>query len=243
MIAANVRSTLTRDDVQFAIRLIGNAGSDAADRAETALRERGVDAILDDPRLVDALLHHGAGSHASLPLFTYVVVRHACLAGGEDDRVLADYAASILLHFGLRDRARRIDTFDEDTHDTLAELSALTDGPDARRTFLARQHLGNYALWLSGLFPDFVEHRRWRRGGPDLGYYEEMGRRGYHAAARHRIAQEHGLDLFFEHVADSFTVLRGALNRVSDFVLFPNHHTPERLMRQVSDEFHWKMVS
>ena len=47
-----------------------------------------------------------------------------------------------------------------------------------------RAHLGNYALWLSGLFPDYIEARHWRRGAPDLDYYEEMGRRGSRSLRR-----------------------------------------------------------
>ena len=243
MIVADVRSTLTRDDAQFAVRLIGHAGGTAEGEANSALREQGIDAVLDDPRLLAALVHHAPGAHASIRLFMYVVVRHACVAAGESDRVLADYTASILLHFGLQDRARRIAAADDDTFDTLADIGALADGPDPRRAFFARQHLGNYALWLSGLFPDHVEHRRWHRGGPDLEYYEEMGRRGYEAAARHRLAQEHGLGTLFERAAERFPVLRAALNQVSDTMLFPNRHTPERLMRQVRDEMRWRLVS
>jgi len=243
MIVADVRSTLTRDDAQFAVQLIGHAGADAAGVAEATLREHGIDAILDDPRLIAALLHHASGAHASVRLFTYVLVRHACVAAGESERALADYTASILLHFGLRDRARRIAAADDDTFDTLAELGHVADNADARRAFLARQHLGNYALWLSGLFPDHVEHRRWRRGGPNLDYYEEMGRRGYEAAARHRFAHEYGIDSLLGRVAERFPVLRLALNRISDTILFPNHHTPERLMRQVRDESRWRHAS
>lgn len=242
MIVADVRSTLTRDDAEFAVRLIGHAGAGAAAEAEAALRDHGLDAVLDDARLLAALLHHAPGAHASLRLFLYVVVRHACIAAGEPDRVLADYTASVLLHFGLRDRARRIAAADDDLCDTLVSISALMDAPDARRSFLARQHLGNYALWLSGLFPDHVEHRRWRRGGPDLEYYEAMGRRGYEAAAKHRLAHEHGLEPLFVRAAEHFPVLRVALNRVSDTLLFPNVHTPERLMRQVRDDMRWRLV-
>jgi hypothetical protein len=33
-----------------------------------------------------------------------------------------------------------------------------------------------------------------------------------------------------------------ALNRVSDTLLFPNHHSPDRLLRQVSDEMRWRKV-
>ena len=162
------------------------------------------------------------------------------LQSGEDDAVLADYAASILLHFGLKQRAMRISDADDETYDTLAALVGAVDGPDARRTLLVRAHLGNYALWLAGLYPDFIERRRWRRGGPNLDYYDELGSRGFRMAAEHRLANEHGMSPLFARVADRFPVMRVALNKVSDTLLFPNVSTPERVMRQVRDEVRWR---
>lgn len=240
MILANVRSRLTREDAHLALALVSQHGSEARDRAETTLREQGLEALLDDGVLLPALLGTPRGAHASLPLFAYVLVRQALLAGGERDRVLADYAASLLLHFGLRDRARKVAEADDDTFDTLAGLAEQAEGPDPRRAFLVQAHLGNYALWLSGMFPDHIEHRRWRRGGPGLRYFEQLGQRGFQLAARHRLADEHGLALLFALVAERFPLLRSALNRISDAVLFPRHHSPERLMRQVSDEARWR---
>lgn len=240
MILATVRSRLTREDAHLALTCLAATDADAADAADAAMREEGLDAVLDHPALLPALLRTRVGARASSALFCYVLVRHALVRSGERDRLLADLVAAVLVEFGVRDRAQRIAAYDDDRFDTLAELSAAMDGPDPRRAFLARQHLGHYALWLSGLFPDWVEHRRWRRGGPDLDYYETMGRRGYEAAAEHRLAQEHGVAALFGQAAERFAVLRQALNRVSDEVLFPHHHTPERLMRQVRDEGRWK---
>jgi hypothetical protein len=112
-----------------------------------------------------------------------------------------------------------------------------------RRSFLVRQHLGNYALWSCGMFPDRIEHRRWRRGGPDLDYFEEMGRRGFMLAAEHRLAQEHGLDGLLRVASGRFAALRLALNEVSDTLLFPHGNSPERLMRQVRAEAAWRWAS
>lgn len=241
MILANVRHRLGRDDAQLAVRLLGRDGPNAADRAETMLREQGIDALLDDPRLLPALLAPGAGMHASHSLFSYVVVRHALRRAGDDDRVMADYVASILLHFGLRGRAERISDTDDECYQTLAELMEDVDDSDPQRSFLVRQHLGNYALWLSGLFPDFIEHRRWRRGGPDLDYYEQLGRRGFQLAADHRLAADHGVATLLATAAQRFPVLRAALNGVSDALFFPRYHSPEKLMRQVKDEARWML--
>ena len=241
MIVANVRTHLTRDDAQLALRLISRGSSEELEQAERRLRDDGIDALLDDPRLLTALIESRQGAHASFPLFAYVAVRHSLREVGEGDRVLADYVASILLHFGLRDRAHRIAESDDEIYTTVAELSGAAKGADARRSFLVQAHLGSYSLWLSGLFPDFIESRRWRRGGPDIDYYEEMGRRGFQLAADHRLAAEHGLVALFAAAAERFPVLRLALNRLSDALLFPDCHSPERLMRQVRNGSRWML--
>lgn len=233
MIVANLRHSLARSDAQLAVRLLSRGSDDEREQLEGVLREQGIDAILDDPRLLAALVEAPRGAHASLALFTYVIVRHALRSLGEGDRVLADYLASVVVSFAHHDRALRVSPADDEVYSTLAQLLGDVEGPDARRSFLVRAHLGNYALWLSGLFPDHIEQKRWRRGGPDIEYYEELGQRGFRLAADHRLAAENGLTMLFVAAADRFALLRRALNEVSDRFLFPHVHTPERLMRQV----------
>lgn len=242
MILAETRHHLTRDDAQLAARIMARDSGEELARLEARLADEGIDAILDDPRLPEALLRHPRGSRASLALFAYVLIRNALRQAGETDRGLADYVASIVIHFGIRDNAHRISPADDEIYDAIFKLCADINDPDARRAFLVRTHLGNYALWMSGLFPDFIERRRWRRGGPDLEYYEEMGRRGFQMAADHRLAEEHGLASLYLSAADRFGVLRIALNAVSDTLLFPSVHSPDRLMRQVRDEARWRQV-
>lgn len=243
MILANVRRLLTRDDAQLVLRLIARGSAEEYDRAEMALRDHGLDILLDDPRLLPALIEARQAAHASLPLFVYVLVRHALRDANELDRGIADYVSSMLVHFAVRERARRVGDADDEVYDTLAALLADVDRGDPARTFLVRTHLGNYALWLSGLFPDHIELRRWRRGGPDIDYYEEMGRRGYQLAAEHRLAAQYGLAEVFNAAAERFSRIRLALNRISDQLFFPHQHSPERLMRQVRDEMRLRAVT
>jgi hypothetical protein len=243
MIVANVRGQLRRDDAQLALRLIARGSSSEYECAEATLRDRGLDEVLDDPRLLPALVEASQGACASYALFSYVVVRHALMDVGEQDRMLADYVAGILLHFGLGGRAQRVASADDEYYTTLAELSGATDGPDPRRTFLVRAHLGNYALWLSGLFPEYIANRHWRRGAPDLDYFEAMGRRGFMLAAEHQLAGQHGVRSLYEMAAERFALLRLALNHVSDAYLFPKHQSADRLMREVSNTTRWKLVS
>ncbi|CAN5781777.1 hypothetical protein BH11GEM1_BH11GEM1_25610 [soil metagenome] len=243
MILANTRHHLTRGDAQLAARLIARDSGTALSVVEQQLADGGIDDVLDDPRLPIALMRSRQGACASLPLFAYVVVRHALRRLGEEDRMLADYVASVFVHFGLRDRAVRVADADDQTYGTLAALCEDLDDPDGRRSFLVRTHLGNYALWLSGVFPDHIEHRRWRRGGPDLDYYEEMGRRGFRLAADHRLAEDHGLATLYATAAERFGLLRAALNDVSDALVFPERYSADRLIRQVTNEARWRRLN
>lgn len=237
MILADVRHRLTRNDAQLAMRLIARGDERELEQCEAALRDRGIDALLDDPRLLGALVAAPQGTHSSFPLFAYVAVRQALHEAGEDNRALADYMAAIVIAFASKGRAERVGESDDERYDTLAALIEDANDPDARRSFLVRAHLGNYALWLAGLFPDFISQRRWRKGGPDLDYYDEMGKRGFQLAADHRLAEEHGLRTLYAMAALRFETMRAALNSVSDRMLFPHVHTPERLMRQVAAGF------
>src|SRR5436305_308087 len=232
MILADPRHHLTRDDAQLAARVLARDSGDELSGLESRLADEGIDAILDDPRLPSALLRHPRGAHASFTLFAYVMVRQALRHAGENDRGIADYVSALVIHFGFRDRSRRISPADDEIYDALAQLFVDVNDPDARRSFLVRTHLGNYSLWLSGIFPDYIEQRRWRRGGPDIEYYEEMGRRGFQLAADHQLAEEHGLAALYATAAERFGILRAALNVVSDSLFFPAVQTPERLMRQ-----------
>ncbi len=242
MILADTRHRLTRDDAQLAARLLATEIGDDPQSLESRIADEGIDVVLDDPRLAGALLRQPRAAHASLALFTYVMIRQALRRAGEDDRGVADYVAAIVLNFAIHDRAHRIAMTDDERYDAIVKLCEDLDDPDARRSFLVRTHLGNYALWLSGIFPDYIEQRRWRRGGPDLEYYEQMGRRGFELAADHRLAEAHGMAGLYSSVAEHFGMLRTALNTVSDTLFFPSVNSPERLMRQVADEARWRRV-
>lgn len=240
MILANARQRLSREDAQLAVRLVADESGDDVDALRQRLVDEGLDAILDDRRLATALIRSPYGTYASLPMFLYVMVRHALLRAGEQDRAVSDYLAAVLMAFGVRGRAERVSESDDELYDTLASLLEDVNDRDPRRAFLVRVHLGNRALWIAGLYPDYVEQRKWRRGGPDLGYFEELGKRGFELAAEHRIAEQYGMADVYATVAARFGLLRVALNSLSDTLLFPNVHTPERLMRQVSDEARWR---
>ena len=240
MILPNVRASFGREEAGFLLGLTAGDDEGARRREEERLREEGIDAILDDPRTLNAVLASGGISTAPAPLVFYLLVRHALLEDGINNPVIADYLAALLLEFGRGDRARRpTDDADGREYDYLADLVEAIESATGHDAFLLRAHLGNFALWLSGLFPDYITARVERRGAPGIRYYEEMGATGYRLAADTVDAESWGLDHLYRTFADNFPALRIALNRIADRHLFPMRGDPiDRLLRQIADRFH-----
>jgi len=203
VIRADARSRITAHDLS----LLGGA-------SDAGLERGGLDELLDR-REVATLLLGAALPGPSPSLLFYVLVRHSLLEVGVGEPEVADYFAAMLRDFGVRQRANRVDDVDDQDHrymvDILTDLSVSTGA----RQFKVSVHLGNYALWLSGVFPERIAAQRIRRGGPDLSYYEALGGRGYAEAAEHQLAEAAGLDEVLRIAADRVRDVRVALNQVS----------------------------
>jgi hypothetical protein len=221
MIRANTRGRLTGADLQLVVLLLSRGSAHRRAYLERRLTNEGPDALLDVPDLLERLLTVRSMLVPSEALFFYVLARHALRRSGLDNRDLADYLAALLLEFGQRDRAWRIDWNDDQRHRYLVDIVADLEATSGERRFKVMVHLGNYALWLAGLFPDYIAARRLRKAGPDVSYYDAMGRRGFGLASDHELADHYGLGAVLKTAAEQFPALRSALNGVSDRVLFP----------------------
>lgn len=221
MIHANLRSRLTAADLELVLVLASRGSVTRRATLERRLAVEGPDPLLDEPELFERLLAVRTLVAPSPCLFYYVVVRHALLGAGVTDREIADYLGALLLEFSVRDRANRISWHDDAHHRYLVDIVHDMDASSGERKFRVMLHLGNYSLWLAGLFPHYIEGRRHRRGGPDVSYYDAMGTRGFGLASDHALADTLGVDALLHQVADRFAALRGALNQVSGRMFFP----------------------
>ncbi len=231
MIVADTRGNLDQSDLQLVLLLLARGSAAARARLEERLAREGPEPLLDAPELAERLLTVRTLLAPSEALFLYVMVRHALRVDGVDDADLADYLAALLLAFGQRDRAWRVDWNDDQRHRYLVDIVADLEATDGARRFKVMAHLGNYALWLAGVFPDYIAARRVRRGGPGLDYYDPLGRRGFALAADHALADRLGLESVFRTASERFGVVRGARTALSDRVFSPNVGTADRLGR------------
>jgi hypothetical protein len=219
MIRANCRARFTAADFDFIVRTLARSQTDQVSLVDLLSDVETRDSILDHPRLVDAILNHCGHLRISSQFYFYVLARHVLQQGGIGDRKLCDYIASLLETFS---RASRLQISDETHH--LAEqyisdiLIALTRATP-EQAFLLRAHIGNYSLFISGIFHPAVAGRRSLRGGPDIEFYERVGRTNYQLVASHAVARRCELDDVFEGLADRFRDVRLALNQLSDQLL------------------------
>lgn len=234
MILPTIRASFGRQDALHLIELVARRDPELRDAARARLEDDGIGGLLDDPRVLNAILTDPEVK-ARPELVFYVLVRQAMLEAGVDDADAADYVATLLLRFGRSHRAYRVSEDAAEEYRYLVDMMLGLDAASGREAFLLRAHIGNFALWLSGLFPDFVEARVRRRGAPPLSYYERMGSTGYRMASESPEAAALGVAGVLSSVSRQFSGVRGALNRVSDRYLWRSSGNPVgRLLREVT---------
>lgn len=218
MIKANCRDRFTAGDFQFVVQTLAGSGRDAVDLVELLTDAQARDLVLDHPRLVQGLLEGPGTLSISPQLYFYLLIRHVLKGSELDDRALSDYVASILECFSQTARLRSPADGCSTPIQYLSDMLIALQNASATQAFLIRAHMGNYSLFLTGIFPETVQHRA-VRGAPDVGYYEQLGRASFKAAAGHRVARTAELSEIYERLALHFHEVRLALNRLSDSLL------------------------
>lgn len=238
MILPNVRASFGRAELKWLLDVLSDGDPRREGHRLALVAKRGVDALLDDPRTLSAILDHPSLAPSPPGVVLYVMLRHALLEQGIEDPTLADYVAALVLEFGQGRRSLRIAEHDDREYAYVVDIVEELNSASGKRAFLLRAHLGNFALWLSGLFPDRIAHRVARKGAPGLDYYEQLGRTGYALAADDPHARRGSLDTLYRDVASAFAAVRRSLNAFSDRYLLPRPSSPvERLIRQAENDF------
>jgi len=220
VIRPNCRAQFTTADYAFIatvlpVRKDGSAGlirllEDADD----------MDRLLDQPRLFRAVLDLPSCLTVSLHFYFYVLVRHAMLRADIKDKDVADYVAEMLAEFSQLQRLSQPRPDGEGTLEYLHEMLEAMERLEQEERFALQCHIGNFALFQSGLFPGRVQRRRERRAAPGFGFYEELGSAYYRMAGGHWLARRMDLAPVFSTLGEAFHVTRLALNHLSEKLLF-----------------------
>lgn len=132
------------------------------------------------------------------------------------DKKVVNYIANLLSLFASKHRLYRVESHDEHTHQYIIDMIQQARNTDSRRQFLIYSHIGNYTLFLTGIFPQYIEYRyRYKRRPVDMQFYVDSGKTYYQLASEHSIAREYELDETFFRLSIMFEVYKDALNHLS----------------------------
>ncbi len=236
MIQAHGRRKLNQEDLRFVVATLGRAGESEATLFELLADPECRDAMLDHPVLFTRLLEQRPTPPISLFLYFYVLSRQALKEHGIDDRATTDYLASLLAEFAQGNRAYRVHAQATKEYHYLVDLMNDLLSASTEEAFYLRSHLGNYALFLTGVFPAFIYHRaKYHPPSPDFSYYEQVGSSSFHLAAQHAMAERYRLSGILDLLGREFRNVRLALNHLADnyLQLDRNPGATDKIMRRV----------
>lgn len=216
MIQPNCRIQFTAADVDFVLSVLGRRQGTVDCLVKLLADEDSRDQILDNPALFHALLEYRGCLRVSARFYFYVLVRHVFKRSDLNDRALADYVAEVLAAFSESSRAECAVPGQAESLGYFFEMITALQTADERTSFLLRAHIGNHSLFLSGVFPQRIQHRAESRGFPGLRYFEELGRTQYRMAGEHQLARRYHLDEILQTLAERFQATRRALNDIAE---------------------------
>ncbi len=219
VIQPNCRDKFTGSDFEFVCRTLEKSVRDEKFLESLFADTPSRDLLLDDERLLCALLERPDYLNVSSHFYFYIVTRHSLRRAGIDDRDLTDYIASVLAEFGHEDIFRISQKNQTGPLEHFFEMYSALQEADSHTSFVVRAYMGNRTLFLTGIFPNHLATRTRRRGAPGLSFYESMGSNSFREASRHQLARHYHLDEVFDRLADDFVTARKALNDLSERVL------------------------
>ncbi len=167
--------------------------------------------------------------------FFFEMVRKSFNQLGMGDRETADYVASVLADFSHSSSWLRIRNAEGQRLTSTVEMILAREQPELDKAARVhserslRKYIGDYTLFMSGLFRRFVEH------GGYLDYYLEEGARSYHTVSALDVSLYRPGFLIFEELSKGFEAYSGALDfmRKCYFAPAPNEDPFAGFFRQI----------
>lgn len=236
MIQANCREKFTHEDFTFIVESLGKNKRNKIALTNLLTDDDSRDRILDDGALFKDVTQKPGFSKISPYLYFYILVRKALLENDIDDRDMTDYVACLLAEFCSIRRAHNISGSHSKSYHYFTDL--MRDFLDASSldAFLIRSHVGNYALFMTGIFPDYIYPKAtYGRKTPGFDYYEKMGSNSYRWASQHRLALRYSLVEILANLAERFQKVRIALNHLTDnyMVMSEKPDNLDKMLRQI----------
>ena len=168
-------------------------------------------------------LQQSSSSSQKLKGFFLHLVRQSFSQVGVGDQQIVEYVAAVLADFSRSDRLLRIRGADGKRLASVVDMLLAQSGLTSEEARIQgerelRKHVGDYTLFMSGLFRRYVE-----RGGY-LSYYLEEGARSYRTVSELDVSLYNPGFLMFEELSKGFEHYSGALDFMRKCYFVPAPH-------------------
>ncbi len=236
MIRANCRDKFTAEDFEFIVDTLAKDTKNKSALSDLLTDEVTRDKVLDDDILFQKVNQNTGFCKISPYFYFYILTRRVFTELDLDDRNLADYVACMLAEFCSLRRSMTISKYHNKKHQYFTDLMLDFINSSSHEAFLIRSHMGNYALFLTGFFPDYIFRKStYGRKAPGFDYYEKMGSSSYHWASQHSMAVKYSLEEILANLAQRFRLVRIALNNMIDkyLTLDDQSENMDKMLRQI----------
>lgn len=226
MICANCRARFTAEDFDFVVQTLAASPkrSEAVSLLKLLSDPEVRDEILDSELIVESILSQSRTLRISPQFYFYILARKSLQERGMDDRRLSDYVGAVLDDFVKTSRLAPpgVHTAEAKSEMASQKVACISDmlialqSASSQQAFLLRAHVGNYSLFLTGIFRECVEHRSRYRGAPAFSYYEDVGIANYRIAADHSMARRCEMREVYGSLSEQFREVRIALNHLAE---------------------------
>jgi hypothetical protein len=139
-----------------------------------------------------------------------------------EDTKISNYIANVLTGFARSSRLFKIIEGDEESYHYIVDMIADSLRSNNIRRFYIYCHIGNYALFLTGMVPEYIEYRyEYKQRPVDEHYYVDFGKAYYGLASEHTNAKKNRLSGTLSQLSEGFEVVVQILRFMNSEYLYP----------------------
>ena len=139
-----------------------------------------------------------------------------------EDMQVSNYIANMLVKFSESSRLFKIREGENESYQYIVDMITDSLKSDNMRKFSIYCHIGNYTLFLTGMFSEYIKYRfEYRRRLVDRQYYIDFGKAYYELASKHTSAKKNNLSETFLQLSRGFEIFAQVLHFMNRKYLFP----------------------
>jgi len=211
-----ITSTMLPTDIAYIADVLGTTDAEKAAIKVLLRDEESILDLLDDPRLFSCTIEQSDFSRVSAYLYFFISLRRFLTRRGISSAGVSWYVAGVIAYFSVSkqwNNPKHIWHRPRDHYTNILEkMRKARDDADSYNMYLLQVHLGDYSLFLSGLYPEYIQYMSTEKEGANVDYYDDMALTGYKAASNNQSAISTDISGTHKYISQYIPIIREAIN-------------------------------